>query len=237
MADTHVQINARYEDRIRIKHLSMEPSLQGSAVQFLFEGHQIEIKLPKIDPVAKDDRYLEAEADVWRAATGEILNVHIYVISIAIHDLKFELPQAAADHPHINASLYNDAERRVMDKKSDQLYFLARRALDYWLRVVRWKTGLGLIDIDTSPKIESVYGGKLFNNAHGGSFYSPKIARTVTVPKRHRLNQAVWQEIEAAVSRGEIPPIWNEYHMNAYRRMEQGDLVAGVIDLAMICPL
>jgi hypothetical protein len=236
MEETHVRVKARYEERIRIKHLSMEPALQGATSQFSFHNHPIEIKLPQLPPNGKggtDYRYLEAEADEWKAATGEILNVHIYTVSLAILALEFDLPIAAADHRHINDSLYSEAERGALDEKSDQLYFLARRAIDYWLRVVRWKTGLGLIDTDTSPDSESLHGGRLFNDSHGGAFYSPRVQRTVVAPERHRLTPANWSEIALALSAGATPPIWNEYQMSAHRRIEHGDLVAATIDLAI----
>jgi len=211
----------------------MEPSLQGADVQLPFEAHVIEIRLPTLPPEEKRySEFAEAEADVW-TSSKEVINVHIYTVLVSILGLEFELPAAAAEHLSINASLYDEKERQELDQQSDQLYFLARRALDYWLRVVRWKTGLGLIDLDFRPDRATLYGGRLFSNAHGGAFYSPLVGRTAAMPKVHRIKPLTWQEIGTAVSAGMTPPIWNEYLMSAHRRIEHGDLTAATIDLAI----
>jgi hypothetical protein len=68
MKSTSVRVNARYEERVRIKHLAMEPSLQGAMAAFLFEGHSVEIRLRTLPP--EDQRYselAEAEADIWNS--------------------------------------------------------------------------------------------------------------------------------------------------------------------------
>jgi hypothetical protein len=233
---THVCVKARYSEKVRIKHLSMEAPLQGATAQFSFENELVEISLPRLPPdgkLASDYRYREAEVDEWKNLTGEIINVHIYVVAVTILSLEFDLPIAAAQHPHIDTSLYSEAEARALDEKSDQLHFLARRAMDYWLRVVRWKTGLGLIDIDTLPTGESLYRGRLINDSNGGGFYSPPIQRTFAGSRRYRLTAAKWSDIESAVCAGEKPPIWSEYQMRAHRRIDNADLVAAIIDLAV----
>jgi hypothetical protein len=230
-----VDVSATYKERVRIKHLSMEPSLQGATACFQFEDRKVEIKLPTLPLEEKRySEYAEAEADVWNSSSKEVINVHIYAVLISVLELEFQLPPAAAEHRSINASLYDEKEARELDQQSDQLYFLARRALDYWLRVVRWKTGLGLIDLDPRADGATLYGGRLFNNAHGGAFYSPLVGRTVVAPERHRLNPLVWNEIATVVAAGLNPPLWNEYLMSAHRRIEHGDLTAAIIDLAIV---
>jgi len=230
-----VLINAKYEERMRIKHLSMEPSLEGAKVQFEFEAHLIEITLPKFsssNQAKPGDPYAEAEADVWDKH-GQISNIHIYVLSVSVLALQFRLPVVAAKHPHINASLYTTEETRNLDEKSNHLYFLGRRAVDYFLRVVRWKTGLGLIALDAREDRASASGGRLFNLSHGGSFYSPAAGRTIVVPRRHRLTMKKWNDIVVALSAGLHPPIWNEFLMSAERRLDMNDLRAATIDLAI----
>jgi hypothetical protein len=69
MADERIAIDAKYEERVRVKHLSMEPSLQGAKVQFIFETNRIEIALPTLPPedkIKRGDPRAEAEADVWK---------------------------------------------------------------------------------------------------------------------------------------------------------------------------
>lgn len=235
MGDTHVLIDAKYEERVRIKHLSMDPALQGAKAQFEFEKHQIEIALPTLPSEDKrklGDPNAEAQAFVWDK-NGNLVDIYISFLSVAALALQFELPAIAAHCRHINASLYTAKETKELDEKSDQLYFLARRAVDYFLRVARWKTAFGLIALDTRPDRATLRGGRLFNLSHGGAFYSPAVGRTVSVPKRHTLTVKEWNNIVATLTAGIYPPIWNEYLASAERRIDMNDLRAGIIDLAI----
>ena len=235
MTDERVLIDAKYEERVRIKHLSMEPSLQGAKAQFEFEKHRIEIVLPTLPSKSNGklaDLHAEAEADVWNV-NGDLINVSIYFVSVAILGLQFALPALAARQRRINASLYTTDQTRDLDEKTAQLYFIGRRAVDYFLRVARWKTGFGLIALDTRPDRATLFGGRLFNLSHGGAFYSSPIDRTSVLPKHHRLKVPEWKDIEVALAAGTLPPMWNEFLMSAQRRIDMHDLMAGTIDLAI----
>jgi hypothetical protein len=228
-----VLVDAKYEERIRIKHLSMEPSLQGAKVQFDIEHHRIEITLPMLPLEEKGkpgDRYAEAEADVWNN-NGEIINVHIYFLSVAVLGLQFDLPVAAAQLPHRNVSLYTSEETAALDKRCSELNSLGRRAIDFFLRVARWKTKFGLMDLDTRPDNATFFGGRLFNESHGGAF--APLTNVVTLPKRHRLKPSEWKDIEETLAAGMQPPVWNEFLASAQRRIDMNDLRAGTIDLAI----
>src|SRR5262245_41256942 len=214
MNSTHIEIDARYGDKIRVRHLAMDPDLQGKSVRFEFEGHKLEIRLPKLadDPERQSHHeYVEAEADAWNK-NGDILDVYIYAIPISIHGLKCTIPIAAADHVNINTSLFTDAERLELDKFTDELHFTCHRAVEYFLQLVRWKTGLAIVGVDYRPR-DASYGGRLYNLAHGGAFYSPRVGRVVKAPRRHRLTQTEWSEISATLVAKTDPPIWNEYMM------------------------
>jgi hypothetical protein len=212
-----------------------EPNLQGVTLEFRFEDHDVKVSLPKL-PSGKSqeirDQFMEAEAYEWDKH-GEILRVCVYAIRVTILRLRFELPTAAAINKGINVTLYSEDERKHLDERTDALYFLARRALKYWLEVLRWKTGLALIDFDTRPSGPSLRGARLINLAHGVAFYSPRVTRTLTGPKMHRLDLETWQTIADLLAAGINPPIWNNYLMSAQRRIEFGDYRAASIELAI----
>jgi hypothetical protein len=87
------------------------------------------------------------------------------------------------------------------------------------------------VDLDIGAGSPTLTGGELVNLAHGGAFYSPRIGRTVTVPRRGRLTLRSWSDIAAALATNESPPIWTDYFMSAQQRVEIADLKAGIIDL------
>jgi hypothetical protein len=81
------------------------------------------------------------------------------------------------------------------------------------------------------------YGGRLYNLAHGGAFYSPRVGRVLSAPRRHRLTQVEWSDISATLVAKTDPPIWNEYMMSAHRRINDGDLRGSIIDLAVVAEI
>jgi hypothetical protein len=233
MDDPRVLINAKYEERVRIKHLSMEPSLQGAKATFDFERHRAEIVLPTLPANTKaqpGNSHVEAEGDGWK--DGKLINISIYYISVGLLDLQFDLPAPAASQRRINMVLFTTDEASELDKRTAKLYIIGRRALEYFLRVARWKTG-SLIAVDTRPDRATLFGGRLFNLSHGDAFYSSPIDRIVVLPKHHRLKVPEWKDIEAALAAGTRPPLWNEYLMSAQQRIENDDLPAAIVDLAI----
>src|SRR5690348_2000471 len=92
------------------------------------------------------------------------MGIKVHSINLTIEGLQFGIPSLAAVHPHINTSLFTDNQRRMLDDESDRLYFLAGRAIGYWLRLVRWKTGFHLINQLTGFSSKGhVDGGALVN--------------------------------------------------------------------------
>lgn len=233
--DSSVLLRAEYQQTVRIKHLSMEPSLQGESMEFRFEDHDVKVSLPNLSFVKSQEgfnEFMEAEADCWDK-NGEILRVCVYAIHVAILNLKFEIPATAAMVKGINATLIPEDERKHLDERTDALYFLARRALKYWLEVLRWKTGLALIDLDTRPRGPSLRGARLINMDHGGAFYSPRVTRTLTARKMYRLDLETWQAVFRSLKDGDEVPIWSIYLMSAHQRIEVGDYRTASIELAI----
>lgn len=230
---THATVKAEYREKLRVKHLAMEPSLQGKVMSFCLDDHAVKIRLPVLpeaEPKCFEDT--EAEADTWDKH-GNIHAVYIYALLVVIAELSFTIPMVAAKHKHVNTGLFSSAEAKELDHRSDALYFMARRAVDVWIRIARWKTGMGLLDVDYRPDGSSYNGGRLYNLQHGGAFYSPRIGRTAVVPPRTVLTPETWQAISDALIFGDTPPVWNEYFASAQRRLEVADFRECIIDLAI----
>ena len=120
-----------------------------------------------------------------------------------------------------------------MDEESDRLYFQAERAIEYWLRVVRWKTRFPLSDRVGGTSYQVHDGGRSINSSTGTCFYRPRVGRTVVCPRRHVLCQSEWGEIDATLKNGLEPPIWHDYLASAHLRMAADDILAAFLDLAV----
>ena len=225
-------IEAHYEEWFRLAHLSMEPSLAGEEHHFVLEGRELTIRLPSMPIEDRFDENATAFISVRRTATNEPLQVEIYAVLVVVSGLEFRIPRAAASLAHIDASLYTDQQRKELDSRSNELWLLARRATDYWLRVVRYHTGSALIGLDTYPGDATLEGGQLINCERHSRFYTPSIQRTVVVRGSHCLMPDEWEKIASNLKDGISPPIWHEFLMSGRQRIEVGDMKAAVIDLA-----
>ena len=155
-----VLVDARFDEWFRVTHLSMPPTLAGAEHQFTFEHASVTIKLPETPAEGEvPGEYSKAYVSTRRAAPNEIIEVQIYAVLVSIDALSIDLPVAAAEYPAINATLYNADQARELDGRSNQYCQLARRILDYRLRIVRWRTGYALIDLATSLHDATLLGG------------------------------------------------------------------------------
>lgn len=76
-------------------------------------------------------------------------------------------------------------------------------------------------------------GGGLINADTGTRFYTPPLGNTVVVPAQPIMTFTAWTQIDSALKAGEEPPMWHEYVTSAHQRMESGDKLAAILDLAV----
>jgi hypothetical protein len=230
-------VDARYEQIFEMAYLAVEPQLADARHAFEFEGHRILIKLPSLPAKSPSTQSVllspPARVSSWRSDTLEPLRVEIYRIILCIEELRFSIPLAAEVHPHINMALFNTKQRLALDDQSDQLHFLAGRALGYWLRVMWWRTGFHMIDRLPGIVQGSFDGGALVNATTGTKFYVPGVARTAMIFSPPVVRSAHWAAIDLVLRAGEVPPVWHDYIASAHRRMASGDSLAAILDLAV----
>src|SRR5579862_259130 len=133
-----INIEARYEEKIRIGGLGMIPEIAGAMHKFKFENQTVTVRLPPM-PTATGpqfDRDLDAEVYSWNSGSGKPTRVAINLITVIVSEIDCVIPEEAANYPAENAALYDDEQRDRLDFQSDKFCLLARRAIDYWLRIV-----------------------------------------------------------------------------------------------------
>jgi hypothetical protein len=226
-------VPTKYVEWIRVAHFGMEPALAEREWSFEFESYSLAIALPKIPAKDEDDDYAKAVVRSWYTKTDEIYRVDVRAVRVSILNLSHSIPTSAANHPAIDMRLYDEEQRKRLDSESDRLHHRARRAFGYWLRVVRWKARYVHIDIDDAWGVRYVMGGHLINCESGNFLYAPPVFRTFEPRHTHRLTESEFNAIDAALCSQEEPPVWEEFHSSARRRVVDGDFVAATLDLAI----
>ncbi len=240
MSDELTAVETRFQQTLQMAGLAIVPELASAQHAFQFENERIVITLP---PLPADDAppifaqenpfLLTAQINTWDAAKRP-LKVEVGSIRLTIESLRFMIPSAAAAHPCVNDTLFDEEQRRDLDEQSDALHFLAARAIAYWLRVIWWKTGFHMINrLPGTSGGGSFDAGALINTKSNTRFYVPRVGGIVTFPFRPVLRAAQWSEVADALNAGREPPIWHNYLASAHQRMEAGDRLAAMLDLAV----
>ena len=240
MSDDLTTVATRYQQTFQMDGLAIEPGLAGAQHAFQFEDQRIVITLP---PLPADDAppifaqqnpfLLTAQIYEWDSSKRP-LAVEVGSIRLTIENLRFTIPSAAAAHPVINDTLFDEEQRRDLEERSDALHFLAGRAIAYWLRVIWWKTGSHMIKrLPSVARGGSFDAGALINTRSNTRFYAPRIGDVVVFPSLRILRTAQWSEIDEALSAGREPPVWHDYIASAHQRMEAGDRLGAMLDLAV----
>ena len=233
-----VEIDAEFMQTVLMDEFYGDGDIPGRRHVFKFENDNLQVELP---PLCMKDifnrshlfRFDESSTIYMWNKEGVVAGVIIGAIRISIIGLRIEIPREVGNHPFINHGLFTEDERRVMDKKSDEVYFKSQRALNYWIRIVRWKTGSHLMDRLHGIPPRETDGGALINSSTRTGFYVPLAARTVTLGPRYVIKSDSWEEIQSALERGDEPPIWHEYLASGHREMIAGDSVTATLNLAI----
>jgi hypothetical protein len=96
-----------------------------------------------------------------------------------------------------------------------------------------WKTGFHMVTRIHAVAHGGFDGGGLINADTGTRFYTPPLGNTVVVPAQPIMTFTAWTQIDSALKAGEEPPMWHEYVTSAHQRMESGDKLAAILDLAV----
>jgi len=228
-------VPAVYRERFRVCHLGIDPGIQGAVHQFTFEGRAVALRLPAFDPMPTEfAETAEIEADSFWLETNQPERFIVKMVTVELSAGDVPIPTTAAAYPAINMSLYEDADRKRLDTLSDSHYFAARRAIDYWLRVVRWKTLSSDIDL-LAAETAHVSDGILVNLETGRPFWTPRITRSVEVEPVHVVDRLQWDAIQAELAAGRTPPVWYDFLFSAEGRLTSGDLNAAILDAAIAC--
>lgn len=232
-------VKARYEQVIQMAHFAIEPKISGARHEFRIEDHDIVLAFPPLPAEDAPPNFaqqnpfqLSSKIFMWNAAR-EPMGIDVGSVKVCIEGLHFSIPSVAAVHPAINMCLFNEQQKEELNKQSDDFYFLAERAVNYWLRVVWWKTGFHMITRLSGIAQGGFDGGALVNADAGTRFYTPRVGRTIMFPAQPIMQAFMWSEIDSALKAGQEPPIWHDYLTSAHQRMASGDRLAAMLDLAV----
>jgi hypothetical protein len=230
------EIKAKTWTRFVTTNFCVGAELMGSAHAFVFEKHNIKVRLPKLEDANRDEKYDQiARVSSSRADTKEPLSFRIYNVDLEIEipDL-VSVPEEALTKPPKQIEYFSQDQKEVVDNIIKTQSLIAERAFDYWLGIIRWSSGSALIG---QPEISSVKSGwatyikdASTNNDvwMGPLMFTSRIFKT-WVEDKH------WKIAADHLNLGDELPLHMRFLHDAEASVSSGHHKKSILELAMAC--
>ena len=209
------------------------PSLAGAYHEFKYENFNFRIQLPK-RPLQKN--WGNEDSPI----TCSCYRVHKYrndPVSYSVHSINIVVDTGETRKIKkkalgiVNVSLFNASERNRLDKLAHKYDQLIEGAFEYWVTLLRWKSGIPTLCQFKHNRQKTVTGTYLLDSSTNKRFYAPPhiflIQHTPFITKKS------WTLTQDALNKSISVPIWHIYLAEANQKLVLGDTRGFIIDLAI----
>jgi len=229
-----VSIEANLWRRFYLDRLSIEPALVAAKHEFSFEGKHVTIALPALDPKAVRGQEKIA-CHRWHGVAGQEMvptQYEVYCVDMRV-DLgeQIQVPEEALKPPPIHPELFDQSERTQLKKLTDDHVTLSTGAFTYWLKVLRWKSGIGHIGEPRVSYPDRAGGAALQDTASGNRFWLQSYV--IVAEPAPAVTSDQWKAAQAALTERKTPPIPFDFLFDGEQRLNNGDLIGSVLSMAV----
>ena len=219
--------------QFKISRLTIVPDLVGARHDFLHQGKRVVINLPALAQVIEGRRMTDAIESGWHWVGEEDKpqNFHVYVVHVRVRGQEMEVPDEVLRSPNTRWQAFDENKQQSLVSLMDALSVTANDAYAAWLRVMRWKSGIGFIgepyllsrSLARKPRLECCATGRHFWTAD----------QVLTVPREETVSSQQWEEAQSALSSGDQPPIFLDFLFDGEHRARNSDFVGATLSLAI----
>lgn len=231
-------------NRFRSRLLYVVPEVVGRKHKFSYDDHLVTVSLPTLDKLTSIDDLMTAADhqeilltyNSYKEENGEKRPNAYWVRSVDVtvdYSRTIKVPNKILNKPPNAYSLLTKKKQSQLNKVADEQEGLARKAFDYWLKVVRWKTDKWAIGRPEVKGYESGWGTYLLDKSTqkqfwiGGNIIQVRLRKPITLQE--------WNKVGRLVRKGEQSPLHFDSYFDALEHLELGDLDRCIIDLAVSC--
>src|SRR6266702_7144488 len=148
-----VNIAANATSRFALQRFRVSAALVGAQHEFVFRGCPTLVQLPTAEMQSTTfNEHDPIRCDTWRSEGNVPLEYQVNSIRFIIQlEDRIDLPEKLLQLPAKQIELLDESEVRSLDSRVEAAAETLRSAFSYWLRVLRWKSGIGYIG---EPTIE-----------------------------------------------------------------------------------
>jgi hypothetical protein len=230
---TYVDVPTNAYRRISLERFCITTELISARHEFVFEGRSVTVQLPALhkEELPFDQRRIDCY--LWKSAGHIPVEYHVKSLDV---EIELEAPTRVPEkilHLHPNQfEAFDSREQQELNRIVSEMGNVASRAFEHWLRVLRWKSGVGHIG-EPSVRYAATDGGGtvLRERATGHRFWLQ--GHTITSCGRRAVTLAGWESTQIALNANKVPPVWFDFLFDGEMRINNNDLVGAVLSLAI----
>jgi hypothetical protein len=230
---TYVDVPVNVFLRFSLERFCITPDLISAKHEFVFEGRPVTLSLPGLDKDTVPPEQRRIECHKWKSVGNIPLeyNVNSLDIEMELGDT-IRVPEPVR-HLHPNQfELFKPHEQKNLDQTVAEAGTIVRRAFEYWLRMLRWKSGIGYIGEPSIRYAGAHEGGAVLRDRLSGHrmWLQPHVIRAVG---SRPVTTSQWDATQVALTACKLPPVWFEFLFDSEMRINNNDLVGAVLSLAI----
>ena len=230
MGYVNVAVNATSE--FALERFRISADVVGLKHQFMFDECRTTVTLPtpkSQDPASEHDRI---RCDKWKSEGMIPLEYQVNSIEFEIElSDPIEIPEELVQLAPKQFNLLDAHEQKDLDNRVEKAADTLERAFSYWLRVLRWKSGIGYIGEPSISYAGANGAGALRDRASGHRIWLQ--TQVIHVIGTKAISSMDWSTTQAALAANKKPPVWFEFLFEARMRISNKDLVGAVLTLTV----
>jgi hypothetical protein len=168
----------------------------------------------------------------WVGEEDKPQNYLISVVYLRIMlGLTMDVPESVLRSPNTRWQTFDEPTQARLDNIIEALDVTANDAYSYWLRIMRWKSGIGYIgepnlvaqSVRLSPELQCYATDRYFWNARQG----------FTFPREEEVSVQQWEDAQNALASEAEPPVWLDFLFDGEHRTRNHDFMGAILSLAI----
>jgi hypothetical protein len=229
---THVDVPINVFAHFEIDRLAIVAELVSAQHQFVFNGKNVTVSLPGLDRAGLPVELQRIRLYKWKSDGNVPLEyaARSLAVEMELPD-PIHVPQEILHLPAKQFELFEPSERDRLDRIVKEAGEDLRAAFSEWLKVLRWKSGIGYIG---EPSIS--YGGDhqsaaLCERATGHRLWTQ--TGVIVLQAGRPLTEADWSATQSALLDLKQVPLWFDFLFDSEMRLNNKDLVGAVLSLSI----
>jgi hypothetical protein len=232
---THVNVPVNAFNRFSLDRLCIVPELVAAKHEFIFDGKKAIFTLPGLEKESVPYEQKLIVCRTWKTEGHVPVEYDVRSLDVEIEvETPISVPEAIR-HLHPNQfELLETREQERLNRVVSEANVELHKAFEYWLRVIRWKSGIGYIG---EPSVNYAGG----HRDQGGAVLRERSTahrlwlqgQTAFAIGNRPVTLEQWSATQRALASGKTPPVWFDFLFDAEMRINNNDLVGAVLSLAI----